>query len=127
MTILFASIFTILLAPGNRIITLVVQEPEPYQLLWNAVKMVESYNRNDAVNYDEAAYGIAQIRQCKLDEYYRYTGIRYSLHDCLREDVSYEIFNWHCNKWRDIETAAKRWNGSGPLTTIYWNKIKRYL
>ena len=89
--------------------------------------MVESLNREDAINHAERAYGIAQIRQVKLNEYYRATGIRYTLKQCLNEDVSREIFYWHCDKWGSPELAAKRWNGSGPMTIAYWNKVKRYL
>jgi len=128
--LLLSLLFTaILLAPTpGPLFYITMPEPlDPHALLWYAVRMVESRNSEDAINHAEKAYGIAQIRQVKLNEYYRVTGIRYTLKQCLNEEVSREIFYWHCDKWGSYELAAKRWNGSGPMTITYWNKVKKYL
>lgn len=117
-----------LLAPGNQTIIIAAgQSINPYEKLWEAVKIVESRNNPLAFNRHEGAYGVAQIRQVKLNEYYKYTGHRIKLRECFSEEVSKDIFMWHCMKHQDIETSARRWNGSGPMTTKYWNNIKRYL
>jgi hypothetical protein len=89
--------------------------------------MVETANTPHLVNIKEGAYGISQIRQIKLNEYNRITGSKITLHDCFNEEISRQIFYWHCSRYNNIETAVKRWNGSGPKTEIYWTKIKRYL
>ena len=129
MTLLFLLFTAALLAPtpGPCFIIPEAEAIRPYTQLWYAVRMVETHNREDAINHAERAYGIAQIRQVKLNEYYRATGIRYTLKQCLSEEVRREIFYWHCHKWGGLELAAKRWNGSGPMTITYWNKVKKYL
>lgn len=98
----------------------------PYASLWEAVKMLETDGVN-MINEEEQSYGPGQIRQCKLDEYYQATGKRYTLAECMGEDVSREIFMWHCRKWQDIELATKRWNGSGPMADWYWERINARL
>jgi len=128
MLILMIFISPGILAPESHAVTLVEQSAiNPYIELYQATCVVESNNNASAINYAEQAHGIVQIRQCKLNEYYRATGIRYSLKDCHREGVSKEIFMWHCMKYIDIELSARRWNGSGPLTDKYWMKIKKQL
>jgi hypothetical protein len=128
MILIFLSVFTSLFAPTRALFLIARAEPiDPFRELWEAVKIVESRNTEKIINYTEGAYGIAQIRQIKLNEYYNKTGKRYSLRDCLNEAVSKEIFYWHCEKYYTLELAAKRWNGSGPKTTAYWNKVKYYL
>ena len=105
---------------------LVMEEAEgynPYLSVWEAVKFHESRNNCFRINWEEMAYGPGQIRQCKLDEYNNANGTHYTLQDCFVEEISREIFMWHCMKYNSIETAVKRWNGSGPATEIYWNTI----
>ncbi len=46
----------------------------PLQPLWEAVCVVESSNNYHALNTLEMAYGIAQIRQIRLDDYNQRTG-----------------------------------------------------
>ena len=100
---------------------------KPVHLLWEAVKMVESANIHSIINKSEGAYGCGQIRQVKLNEYNKATGSAIKLKDCLNEEISRKIFFWHCSKYSSLELAAKRWNGSGPATERYWNKVKKYL
>lgn len=128
MIIFLLAIFSVLFAPGNNVISIISAERISIaEVLWGAVKMVESANENNIINYEEGAYGCSQIRQIKLDDYNKHTGPKIRLKDCLNEGVSRKIFTWHCSHYSDIELAAKRWNGSGPKTEIYWNKIKKHL
>ena len=127
--ILIALILSIkLFAPSERCIYIEVPTKiNPFIPLWVAVKLVETGNNADTINYDEQAYGCGQIRQGKLTDFNNATGKKYSLMDCLDESVSREIFLWHCSAYYDIETAAMRWNGSGPMTIEYWRKVKKEL
>lgn len=128
MSVLLWLLFTTLFAPVS-IMMMPLTVPvriEPYLELYNAVKMVETRDR-DTINYTEGAYGRAQIRLCKLDEYNRATGSSFVLQDCMKEEVTRKIFMWHMMQYNDSETAVKRWNGSGPATITYWNKVRRYL
>jgi len=128
MITLLLAIFSALFAPGNNVISIVSAERISIaEILWGAVKTVESANDNDTINYTEGAYGCGQIRQIKLTDFNNHTGLKLRLKDCLEEDVSRNIFAWHCSLYSDIELAAKRWNGSGPKTEIYWDKIKKHL
>jgi hypothetical protein len=124
MMILSARLF----APAERVFY--IEKPDiinPFIPLWEAVKMVETTNNPDTVNYDEQAYGCGQIRQGKLTDFNNATGKNYTLDDCLKESMSREIFMWHCTAYYDIETAAMRWNGSGEMTIEYWKKVKKEL
>ena len=117
-----------LLAPVNKAFYIGVLKPvNPYEKLWDAVKALESSNNPFAINYLEGAFGISQIRQIKLDWYFNQTGKRYILVDCFDVEVSREIFMYHCCQYPDLESSAKAWNGSGPLTIIYWGKIKKHI
>lgn len=119
---------TILYAPGFE--ALMIERSEavnPFLTLWSAVKTVESSNNCDTINLSEGAYGCGQIRQPMLDDYNLANGTSLTLSDCLNEAVSRKVFIWHCMKFKSLEVAAKRWNGSGPATEIYWNKILKFL
>jgi len=119
-----------LLAPdaaADRKYIIVDKEAESFRMLWEALKMVESSNNPYAINHTEQAYGVSQIRQIRLDDYYKRTGTRYTLEDCLHEDVSLEIFRYYYERFDDWELAVRRWNGSGPKTFTYLGKIKQEL
>ncbi len=124
LMLLQASLF----APAERVVYVIIPEAiNPFIPLWEAVKIVETGNNADTINYLELAYGPGQIRWRKLKDFNDATGKNYTLNDCLREPVSREIFMWHCSAYYDIETAAMRWNGSGPMTVEYWKKIEKEL
>ena len=89
-----------------------------------AVKAVELGSLpGSTINYTEGAYGPGQIRQCKLDDYNLATGSCYTLDDCLKEPVARKIFIWHMLKYNDIDLGIRRWNGSGPATYKYLEKV----
>jgi hypothetical protein len=96
---------------------------DPFLVLWDHVKYVET--RDSAmINHKEKAYGKGQITPVKLREFNKENGKHYTLRDCMNEQISYEIFSWHCEKYNTFEYAAKRWNGSGPAVIVYWNKVQ---
>jgi hypothetical protein len=114
-------------APVNKkIIYIEISECiKPFEDLWEAVCMVESTNNPLAVNQEEQAYGIAQIRQCRIDHFNQLTKKNYTLQDCFNPDIAKEVFLQFAKL--DLEKTAKSWNGSGPMTEIYWEKVKKYL
>lgn len=94
-----------------------------YDLLIQAVTTIESQNGKYIYNPKENAVGWFQIRQCRVDHYNELTGNSYSLEDCYDYDLSKEIFLYFA-RGKDFETASRNWNGSGEMTTKYWNKVK---
>ena len=109
------------------VITPVEADFSPLQPLWEAVCTVESSNVKDTVNRLEMAYGIAQIREIRIRDYNERTGKGYTLEDCLDSAISREVFMYYAEKIGDYEKAAKKWNGSGYKTEIYWEKVKKEL
>ena len=104
-----------------------------YSDLIYAINMVEA--RIDSLSYNiyayneaEGAIGAFQIRQCRLDEYNRLTGNNIMPNDLYDYNQSLQIFIYFARAYgNDYEKIAKRWNGSGPMTEIYWQKVKAYL
>jgi hypothetical protein len=99
---------------------------QPFEKLWKAICIVESSNNPSAINEKEQAYGIAQIRQCRIDHFNKLTGKNYDLQDCLNSRIAKEIFMRFATKL-DLEMTARNWNGRGKMTLIYWEKVKKYL
>lgn len=117
-------------APTEKVIYL--ESPpgiNPYMDLFQAQCSVESSNRPEVINHDEQAYGLVQIRQCKLDDFNIETGKNYTLDDCLVPEISKEIYMHFASKFspNDYELIARRWNGSGLMTAKYWKKVKAKL
>ena len=116
----------------SRLIHFVEQRKEAqrinaeYEKIWNAVIHVESRGNPMAYNPDEGATGIAQIRQIRVDDYNRRTGSNYLLEQMYDPDISKEIFMYYARLigYENPEWIARRWNGSGRMTVIYWNKVK---
>ena len=120
-----------LYAPMEKVLYIQKEDPiNPYLGLSKAIDKVET-NCNPLAVGDKHlkswSYGIKQIRQIKLDWYNMKTGKHYTLKDCFNEEISQEIFMYHCMHYITLETSAKRWNGSGSATLIYWNKVKKLL
>ena len=116
-----------LTAPEYR--CLYIQKPQPinhYDRLIRAVVMVELSCGKRLYNERENAVGPFQIRQERLDDYNRAKGTSYKLNDCYDFALSRKIFLYYA-RGKSFEKAAKNWNGSGPKTAIYWNKVKKYL
>jgi len=101
----------------------------PYLSLLYAVGMVETQGNTLAYNNFENAAGIFQIRQVRVDDYNRRTGSKYSLTDVFDYTVSEKIFMYFASVIGpyEFEKIAKAWNGSGPMTERYWERVKKYL
>ena len=109
----------------------------PYEALWGAVCRVESGNDPHAIGdkkLKHKAYGIAQIRQPRLDDYYRHTGTKYTVYEMFDITKSKSVFLWYAmqNSPNEIEKSIRQWNG-GPQghkkqsTKKYLKKIKKHL
>jgi hypothetical protein len=106
----------------------------PYEALWNATCYVETRFDTMAIGdrqLKHKSYGIAQIRQSRLDDYYRRTGIRYTTRDMFNPDKSKEVFMFYATG-SDLEVIARSWNGGErgmekASTRKYWKLIKNAL
>ncbi len=117
-------------APDVKFIIIMEATPsEPFNKLASAVAMVETGSDTLAYNPLEQAAGIYQIRPIRLIEYNRQTGSRLSRKDLFDYNTSRKIFLYFADQIGpyNLELIARRWNGSGKLTTNYWNRIKHYL
>lgn len=114
--------------------TLIIPEPmvvNPYEILWEAVCVVESHNNPLAYNSAEKAFGIAQIRPIFLKEYENQTGIHYDPKDCFDVVVSKKVFMHFAAQigHHNPEKIMRNYNGgprgmSKQSTKVYWNKIQ---
>jgi hypothetical protein len=117
-------------APSVSFITLFKPAPiEPYKQLVLAVGMVETRGDTLAYNPIERAAGYFQIRPIRLIDYNKRTRNTYSREDMFNYDISEKIFLYFADQIGpyNLEQIARKWNGSGHLTDIYWNRIKHYL
>lgn len=122
------------IAPPTPIIYLPIAEKiDPFKQVKWAVGMVECLigGKLDtlAVNDFEQAYGYFQVRQVRLDDYYKRTGIKYSLSDMLDYEKANRVFMYYANRIGPYDPGriAREWNGSGPKTWDYWKKVRKYL
>ena len=119
-----------LLAPeANSIIIDRDSGINPYDRLLYAIGMVESNNNDRALNCLEMAYGRYQIRQVRLNDYYKQTGIRYNLTDMYDQTKAKEVFMWYAYRIGEDnpELIIRKWNGSGSKTYEYLRKVKKHL
>jgi hypothetical protein len=102
---------------------------DPFRKLRYAIGMVETKLDTLAINRQERAYGYYQVRQVRLNDYYKRTGIRYSLKDMLDYDKAEKVFMYYATQIGpyDPSRIARNWNGSGPKTWVYWKKVKKVL
>ena len=97
-----------------------------YEPLIVAVTWVESRGYELALNVKEQAVGPMQIRQCRIDHYNQLTKSNYKLEDCFDFELSRKVFLYFA-QGKTYERAARSWNGSGPMTKVYWNRVKKQL
>jgi hypothetical protein len=100
----------------------------PYEKIWSAVCLVESDNDPYAVNYDEGAFGIAQIRDVRLKDYNHHTGEKVSRIACFDVLTSKRIFMHYASQFRpeDIKGICRSWNGQSKENK-YYKRIKKTL
>ncbi len=117
-------------APANNAL-IILDHPgiNPYTGLLYAVGMVETSGNTLAFNELEEAAGVFQIRQVRVDEYNRRTGSNYTLADMFNYDLSEKVFLYFASVIGpyNFERIAKGWNGSGPMTELYWKRILKFL
>lgn len=118
------------LAPSRDSIIILASEPvNPFKRLIYAIGMVET--RCDTLSYNpvEEAVGYFQIRPVRLEDYNQRTGSHYKKKDLYNYAVSEKIFLYYAHQIGpyNFEKISRRWNGSGPKTYLYWNRVKKYL
>jgi hypothetical protein len=117
-------------APSEKLLTVLKLAPiEPYKQLAFAVGMVETKGDTLAYNPLEEATGIFQIRPIRLIDYNKRTRSSYTRNDLFNFEISEKIFLYFADQVGpyNIEQIARKWNGSGHLTTNYWYRIRQYL
>lgn len=105
----------------------------PYEQIWKAVCKVESSNNPLAIgdkNLKKHSYGIAQIRQSRLDDFNQRTGKHYTTKDMFDVAKSKEVFMHYASG--DNETIARNWNGGNrgmqkKSTKKYYKLIQKNL
>jgi hypothetical protein len=132
LTLLLGTAFGILWAPppedNNVILIKQGLGISPYLCLWEAVCKYESNNNPLAYNPREQATGIAQIRPVLVRDYNQRTGKDYCVEDMYDIEISKEIFMYYASRrGPNYEQIARGWNGSGPMTDVYWANIKKLL
>lgn len=130
LTVLFFLSVIRVFAPDSQTFT-VIKEPafQPFSKLLYATAMVETMGNSWAYNEFENAVGIYQIRQVRIDDYNRRTGSNHSLTEMFDPVLSRKIFLYYASRYEphELEKIAKAWNGSGPMTELYWKRIREYL
>jgi hypothetical protein len=118
------------LAPSRESFIIFAPEPvNPYKRLIYAIGMVETKCDTLAYNPIEEAVGYFQIRPVRLEDYNIRTGSKYKKSDLYNYKISEKIFLYYAQLVGpyDFEKISRRWNGSGPKTYHYWNRVKKYL
>jgi hypothetical protein len=106
-----------------------------YDQLIKAIFHYESGFNTLAYNPNEDAVGGLQIRQCRVDHFNKLTNKGYTLEDMYDFDKAKEVFLYFAThnyngqpvKGKPYEQVAKNWNGSGPMTECYWERVKQLL
>ena len=94
-----------------------------------AVEMVETKGDTLAYNPLEEAVGILQIRPIRLIDYNKRTGSSLTREDLFNYEISEQIFLYFADQIGpyNLELIARKWNGSGHLTSNYWERVRLYL
>lgn len=128
---LFLSIPLPLLAPTLSCVYVRAESGlNPFEKVFTVICEIESGNDSSRVNMDDpngGSWGIAQIGQLKLDEYNAAHNTHHVLKDLFCKELSRSIFMFHCMQFISIDTAIKRWNGSGKQADDYLKRVKSKL
>jgi len=130
--LMFLFVFYSLLsyAPAEKFFRIEQPEPiKPYVKLIHATGTIESSHDTLAYNSIEKATGYFQIRPIRLKDYNKRTNNNYKLNDMFNYHIAEKIFLYYADLIGpyNFEKIAKNWNGSGPMTILYWNKVKKHL
>lgn len=92
-----------------------------------AVGEVESGCNNYALNKKTHATGYFQITQIMLKEYFKCTGVKYSLHDMYDYEKAREVFDYmvvtKCGFPVDVEKVCRMWYGKGKGLKSYTERV----
>ena len=136
LTVIFLLIFRAVLAPEFRAVYIdMAKKIDPYKRIMNAISFVESRHQDSVINSRELAYGRYQIRQVRLDDYFKRTQVRYELTDMLDSVKAAKVCRYYAvlEGWRNPERISRFWNGGKPngmkyrQTLKYWNLVKAKL
>jgi hypothetical protein len=119
-----------LFAPSTNTRVIIDYPPiQPFTRLIHAVGMVETGFDTLAYNPVEEAAGYFQIRPIRVKDYNQRTGSSYTLNDMFNYDIAEKVFLYYASIIGpgNFEKIAKSWNGSGPLTIHYWERVKKHL
>lgn len=100
------------------------------EAIWRAVCQVESGGNRWAWCIDvngKPSIGISQIQQSRIGHYNQLTGASYTLDDCFDPEISKEVFMYFAERIGNEEKLIRAWNGSGPATIKYYEKVKSKL
>jgi hypothetical protein len=118
-------------APGEKFLAVIPrpQPDNPFYVLIDAIGRVENSGDSLAWNPDEQAAGFFQIRPVRLNDYNRRTRSNYTINDMFDYYKSEKVFLYYAARigHHNFEKIAKNWNGSGPKTLHYWNRVKKHL
>jgi len=117
-------------APSYESLTLLSSKPvKPFDKLIYAIGMIETKRDTFALNIVEKAVGYFQIRPIRVEDYNKRTGSNYKLYDMFNYEIAEKVFLYYAMQIGpyNFERIAKNWNGSGPRTHHYWNRVKAYL
>lgn len=138
LTFIFSFFTVMLTAPPNQVIYIERGEPvNPYEKIWKAICQVESNNNPYAVgdkHLRKHSYGISQIREERLKDYYNKTGIYYTKKDCFDINKSKTVFLFYASDIgpNNMEKIARCWNGGNngmklKQTRKYYLRVKKIL
>lgn len=117
-------------APNRESLVIIDSTPvEPFKRLIYAIGMVETSCDTLAYNPEEEAVGFFQIRPIRVEDYNKRTGSNYTKEDMFDYKIAEKIFLYYASRIGpyNFEQIAMNWNGSGPLTIHYWNRVKKRL
>lgn len=118
------------MCPPASIIYICQDKPiNPFLNLFKAICEVETKSDSISYNKKERATGIAQIRPILITDYNQRTGARLRLSEMYNINKSKTVFLYYANKYEyyELEKIARKWNGRGPKTKIYWQRVKSIL
>jgi hypothetical protein len=130
LTLVLLSLWKMLLAPTYPVVYIPYAEAiRPYEKIWQAVCFIESSDNPLAYNKIENAVGIAQIRQCRIDDYNKRTGKSLRLIEMYEPALSKQVFMFYCGLFGPYNTdlIIRKWNGTGKKTYEYLAKVKERL
>jgi hypothetical protein len=130
ITLVFLTFALDVFAPSTTTKVIIESTPiKPFTKLIQAVGMVETGFDTLAYNAVEEATGYFQIRPIRVMDYNQRTGNKYTLNDMYNYEIAEKFFLYYATIIGpgNFEKIAKSWNGSGPMTIHYWERVKKYL